>query len=126
MNHLLHALRAAGAGLGAMACLIALTTMLTRWLVPAWSATPPSRGARVFNLVATCLYAAVGGRITAVLAPPASPLWLGLILSLIVLLLSTAATAEFRGLRLGWYPLALAVLPAVATLGAAILTTLYH
>jgi hypothetical protein len=36
------------------------------------------------------------------------------------------AASEFRGQALGYYPLALAVLPAITILGAGILTVLYR
>lgn len=121
----LHSLIAIAAGFGSIAGLTAITTLLMRWLVPAWTKDPPSRSAQLFNLLASCLYAAVGGRIAAVLAP-VSPLIHALILAIIVLLVSTAAAAEFRGQRLGFYPLALAILPSIATLGAGILTVLHR
>lgn len=121
----LHSLIAIAAGFGCIAGLTAITTLLTRWLLPAWAQLPPSRSAQLFNLLASCLYSAVGGRITTVLAP-VSPLIHALILAIIVLLISTAAAAEFRGQPLGFYPLALAVLPSIATLGAGILTVLYR
>ncbi len=85
---------------------------------------PPSRSAQLFNLIASCLYAAIGGRTTAVLAP-VSPLIHCLILAIVVLLISTMAASEFRGQALGYYPLALSVLPSITTLGAGILTVLY-
>jgi hypothetical protein len=121
---LLRSLTAIAAGFGSMVLLIAVTTLLTGWLVPSWVRMPPSRAARIFNLLATCLYAALGGRVTAHLAP-ASPLIHALILAIVVLLLSTIAAGQFRGQSLGYYPLALAVLPSVATLGAGILTVLH-
>jgi hypothetical protein len=116
---------AIAAGFACIALLTAMTTLLTRWLVPSWVRIPPSRSARLFNLVAGCLYSALGGRITAMVAP-ISPLLHSLILAIIVLLLSTIAASEFRGLSLGFYPLALAVFPAMATLAGAILTVLYR
>ena len=67
----------------------------------------------------------LGGRITAMVAP-ISPLIHSLILAIIVLLISTIAASEFRGQALGFYPLALAVLPAMATLAGGILSVLYH
>jgi hypothetical protein len=67
----------------------------------------------------------LGGRITAMLAP-ISPLVHSLILAIIVLLISTIAASEFRGQALGLYPLALAVLPAMATLAGGILLVLYR
>lgn len=128
MSRLPSALAALAAGFGLFALLTALTTVLTRWLLPAWSAMPPPRGVRLFNLAATCLFGAAGGRATACAAlrrvPPADALWLGLVLALLVLVLTAAAAFQFRGHRLGWYPLALAVLPPAATLGAAILEVL--
>jgi hypothetical protein len=120
-----NSLIAIAAGFGSMVLLIAITTLLTRWLVPSWTRMPPSRAARIFNLLASCLYAAFGGRVTALLAP-ASPLIHALILAIIVLLLSTMAASEFRGQSLGYYPLALAILPSIATLGAGILTVLHR
>jgi hypothetical protein len=122
---LLHSFVAIAAGFGCMAVLITITTLLTRWLVPGWTRMPPSRAAQIFNLLASCLYGAVGGRVTALLAP-VSPLIHALILAIIVLLVSTMAASEFRGQTLGYYPLALAVLPSIATLAAGILTVLYH
>jgi hypothetical protein len=121
----LHSLIAIAAGFGAIAGLTAITTLLMRWLVPAWTQMPPTRSARLFNLIATSLYSAIGGRITTALAP-VSPLTHALILAIIVLLVSTAAAAEFRGQPLGFYPFALAVLPSIATRGAGILTLLYR
>jgi hypothetical protein len=115
---------AIAAGFVCMAVLTAVTTLLTRWLVPSWNRMPPSRSAQLFNLIASCLYAALGGRVAAVLAP-VSPLIHALILAIIVLLISTMAASEFRGQALGYYPAALAVLPSIATLGAGILTVLY-
>ena len=49
-----------------------------------------------------------------------------LILAIVVLVVSTIAASEFRGQALGFYPLALALLPSMATLGGGILTVLYH
>ena len=108
-----------------MALLAAITTLLTRWLLPSWAEMPPLRSAQIFNLVASCLYGAAGGRLTATVAP-ISPLVHSLILAIIVLLISTLAASDFRGQALGLYPLALAVLPSLATLGAGILTVLYR
>ncbi len=122
---LLRSFIAIAAGFACMALLTALTTVLTRWLIPSWNRMPPSRSAKLFNLIASCLYAALGGRTAAVLAPVNPPIH-ALILAIVVLLVSTMAASEFRGQALGYYPLALAVLPAVATLGAAILTVLYR
>jgi hypothetical protein len=122
---LLRSFIAIAAGFACMALLTAVTTLLTRWLVPSWNRMPPSRSAQFFNLIASCLYAAMGGPVVVVLAP-ASPLIHALILAIVVLLVSTLAATEFRGQALGYYPLALAVLPAVATLGAGILTVLYR
>jgi hypothetical protein len=116
---------AIAAGFGCMALLTAITTLLTRWLIPSWARMPPSRTAQVFNLVASCLYGALGGRLTATIAP-ISPLVHSLILAIIVLLVSTLAASELRGQAMGFYPLALAVLPSLATLGSGILTVLYR
>jgi hypothetical protein len=102
-----------------------MTTLLTRWLVPSWVKMPPSRTAQIFNLVASCLYAALGGRLTATLSP-ISPLVHSLILAIVVLLVSTLAASELREQALGAYPLALAVLPCLATLGSGILTVLHR
>lgn len=121
----LHSLIAIVAGFGCMAILTTATTLLMRWLVPSWSRMPPSRTAQLFNLVASCLYAAVGGRVTVHFAP-SSPLIHALILAILVLIISTLAASEFRGQSLGFYPLALAVLPSIAMLGAGILTVLYR
>ena len=122
---LLHSFIAIAAGFACMALLTVITTLLTRWLVPSWDRLPPSRSAQLFNLVATCLYAAMAGCATALLAP-ISPLVHSLILAIIVLLVSTMAASELRGQALGFYPLALAVMPSMATLGAGILTVLYR
>jgi Na+/citrate or Na+/malate symporter len=122
---LLRSFIAIAAGFACMALLTAITTLLTRWLVPSWARMPPSRSAQLFNLVAACLYAAVGGRLTALVAP-LSPLLHSLILAIIVLVISTIAASEFRGQALGFYPLALAVLPSLATLAGGILTVLYR
>jgi len=122
---LLHSFIAIAAGFACIALLTGITTLLTRWLLPSWSNLPPSRSAQGFNLVATCLYSAVAGCLTALLAP-VSPLIHSLILAVIVLLVSTLAANELRGQAPGFYPLALAVLPSMAALGAAILTVLYR
>jgi hypothetical protein len=122
---LLHTFIAIAAGFLCMALLTAITTLLTRWLVPSWASMPPSRSAQLFNLMAGCLYSALGGRLTALIAP-ISPLIHSLILAIIVLLISTVAASEFRGQALGFYPLALAVLPSLATLAGGILTVLYR
>jgi hypothetical protein len=122
---LLRSFIAIAAGFACMALLTALTTLLTRWLVPSWARMPPSRSAQLFNLVAGCLYSALGGRMTALIAP-ISPLIHSLILAIIVLLISTIAASEFRGQALGFYPLVLAMLPSLATLVGGILTVLYH
>ena len=122
---LLRSFIAIAAGFACITLLTAVTTLLTRWLVPSWAKMPPSRTAQLFNLVASCLYAALGGSLTATLAP-ISPLVHSLILAIIVLLISTLAASELRGQALGFYPLALAVLPSLATLGSGILTVLYH
>ena len=123
---LLHSFIAIAAGFACMALLTAVTTLLTRWLVPSWS-----------KLAALALGAALqpGGKLplrgdgrtasTARIAP-ISPLIHSLILAIIVLLVSTIAASELRGQALGFYPLALAVLPSLATLGAGILTVLYR
>jgi hypothetical protein len=122
---LLHSLAAIAAGFGTIAALTAITTLITRWLAPAWNRIPPSRGARLFNLVASCLYAGVGGSVVAWFAP-VSPLVHSLILALVVLLMSTLAANELRTSVKGVYPLTLAVLPSMATLGGGILTVLYR
>jgi hypothetical protein len=122
---LLHSFIAITGGFACMALLTAITTLLTRWLTPSWARMPPSRTAQIFNLVASCLYGALGGRLTATIAP-ISPLVHSLILAIIVLLVSTLAASELRGQALGFYPLALAVLPSLATLGSGILTVLYR
>ena len=122
---LLHSFIAIAAGFACMALLTAITTLLTRWLLPSWTRMPPSRTAQIFNLLTTCLYAAVGGRLTATIAP-ISPLFHSLILAIAVLLVSTLAASELRGQALGFYPLALAVLPSLATLGGGILTVLHR
>ncbi|HEX4582505.1 MAG TPA: hypothetical protein VH139_10610 [Acidobacteriaceae bacterium] len=122
---LVHSFIAIAAGFVCIALLTGITTLLMRWLVPSWTRLPPSRSAQFFNLAATCLYSAISGCVTALLAP-VSPLIHSLILAIIVLLVSTVAASELRGQALGFYPLALAVLPSLATLGAGILTVLYH
>jgi hypothetical protein len=122
---LLHSLVAIAAGFGSIAALTAITTLLTRWLAPAWSQMPPSRGAQLFNLVASCLYGGAGGAVVAWFAP-ISPLVHSLILSLIVLPISTLAANELRTSVRGVYPLTLAALPSMATLGGGILTVLYR
>jgi hypothetical protein len=122
---LLQSLLAIAAGFGAIAALTAFTTLLTRWLAPAWSQLPPSRVAQLFNLVASCLYGGVGGAVVAWFAP-VSPLVHSLILSLIVLPISTLGANELRTSVRGVYPLTLAVLPPMATLGGGILTVLYR
>jgi Na+/citrate or Na+/malate symporter len=122
---LFHSFVAITAGFACMALLTGITTLLVSWLVPSWSRLPPTRSAQFFNLVATCLFSAAAGCLTALLAP-ISPLVHSLILAVIVLLVSTVAASELRGQSLGFYPLALAVLPCLATLGGGILTVLYH
>lgn len=122
---LLRSFIAIAGGFAFMALLTGITTLLMRWLVPSWSSLPPSRSAQAFNLAATCLYAAMGGLLAARLAP-ISPLIHSLILAIIVLFVSTLAASELRGQVRGFYPLALAVLPSLATLGAGILTVLYR
>jgi hypothetical protein len=122
---LLHSLLAIGGGFACIAVLTAITTLLTRWLVPSWARLPPSRSAQLFNLAAACLYSAIGGRLTASVAT-VSPLMHSLILAIVVLLISTIAASELRGQALGFYPLALALLPSMATLAGGILTVLYR
>ena len=122
---LFHSFIAIAAGFACIALLTGITTLLMHWLVPSWTRLPPSRSAQFFNLAATCLYSAIAGCVTALLAP-ISPLIHSLILAIIVLLVSTVAASELCGQALGFYPLALAVLPSLATLGAGILTVLYH
>jgi hypothetical protein len=122
---LFHSFIAIAGGFACMAVLTAITTALVRWFAPNWNNLPPSRLAQLFNLVATCLYSAIAGCLTALLAP-ISPLVHSLILSIIVLLVSTIAASEFRGQALGYYPFALAVLPSMSTLGAGILTVLHR
>jgi Na+/citrate or Na+/malate symporter len=122
---LLRSFIAIAAGFGCMAFLTAITTLATRSLLPSWTRMPPSRAAQIFNLVASCLYAGLGGRLTATIAP-ISPLVHSLILAVVLLLVSTIAASEFRGQALGFYPLALAVLPSMAALGSGILTVLYR
>jgi Na+/citrate or Na+/malate symporter len=122
---LLHSFVAIGVGFASMAILTAITTLLMRWLVPSWSRLPPSRSSQLFNLAATCLYSAMAGCATAVLAP-ISPLVHSLILAIIVLLVCTVTASEFRGQSLGFYPFALAVMPSMATLGGGILMVLYR
>lgn len=122
---LLRSFIAIAAGFACMALLTAITTLLTRWLIPSWARMPPSRMAQAFNLAASCLYGVLGGRLTATIAP-VSPLVHSLILAIVVLLVSTLAASELRGQALGFYPLALAVLPSLATLGSGIVTVLYR
>ena len=122
---LLRSFLAIASGFGCIALCIAVTTWMTRWLIPEWSRLPPSRSAQIFNTAASCLFASLGGCVVARLAPE-SPLMHSLILALIVLLVSTAAASELRGAASGIYPLALSVLPAMATLGGGILTVLYR
>ena len=122
---LLRSLLAIAGGFGCIAALTGVTTLITRWLAPAWDRMPPSRGARLFNLVASSLYGGVGGSVVARFAP-VSPLVHSLILALIVLLISTLAANELRTSVPGVYPLTLAVLPSMATLGGGILTVLYR
>jgi len=57
--------------------------------------------------------------LTATIAP-ISPLVHSLILAIVVLLISTLAASELRGQALGFYPLALAVLPSLTTLGSGV------
>ena len=121
---LVHSFIAIAAGFACIALLTGITTLLMRWLVPSWSRLPPSRSAQFFNLAATCLYSAIAGCVTALLAP-ISPLIHSLILAIIVLLVCTVAASEFRGQSLGFYPFALAVMPSMAALGGGILTVLY-
>lgn len=121
---ILQSLLAIAGGFAWIALTIAVTTLLTRWLVPSWTQMPPSRAARLFNVMASCVFAMTGGLLTVRLAP-VSPLVHALILAIIVLLLSTIAASELRGSVAGIYPLALAVLPSLATLGGAILAVLY-
>jgi hypothetical protein len=121
----LRSLVAIAAGFGCIAALTAITTLITRWLAPAWNRMPPSRGERLFNLVASCVYAGFGGSVVARFAP-ISPLVHSLILAVIVLLISTVAANELRTSVKGVYPLTLAVLPSIATLGGGILTVLYR
>ena len=122
---LLRSFLAIAGGFACIALCTAVATLLTRWLVPAWSNMPPSRSARIFNLLASSLFGAIGGSFAAAMAP-VSPLIHSLILAMIVLLISTFAASELRGAVQGFYPLALAVLPSLATLGAGILTVLYR
>jgi len=64
---LLRSFIAIAAGFACMALLTAITTLLIRWLTPSW-ADATSRTAQIFNLVASCLYGALGGRLTATIA----------------------------------------------------------
>jgi hypothetical protein len=122
---LLRSFMAIAGGFACIALLTAITTLLTHWLVPSWAKMPPSRSAQIFNLMASCLYAGMAGCFTATVAP-ISPLLHSLILAIVVLLVSTLAASELRGQALGFYPLALAVLPSLATLGSGILTVLHR
>jgi len=122
---LLHSFLAIAAGFYAIAICMGGATLLARWLAPGLSTMPPSRAAQAFNLVASSLFAVEGGSLTARLAP-ASPLMHSLILAIIVLLVSAVAASTLRGVARGIYPLALAVLPSVATLAGGILTVLYR
>src|SRR3954451_13511818 len=122
---LIHSFIAIAAGFGSIALLTAITTLLTRWLVPSWARLPPSPSAQLFTLVAGCPSSALGGRVTAIVAP-SQPLFLSLILAIVVLLVSTIAASEFRHQALGFYPFALAVLPCLAALAGGILTVLYR
>jgi hypothetical protein len=121
----LHSWLAIAAGFGTIAALTAITTLVTRWLGPSWNQMPPLRGTQLFNLAASCLYGGLGGSVAAWFAP-VSPLVHSLILALIVLLISTLAANELRTSVKGAYPLTLAVLPSMATLGGGILTVLYR
>src|SRR6201996_9638804 len=98
---LLHSFLAIGGGFACIALLTAITTLLTRWLVPSWARLPPSRSAQLFNLAAARLSSAIGGRPTASV-PPVSPLMPSLILAIVVLVVSTIAASEFRGQALGF------------------------
>lgn len=122
---LLRSFLAIAAGFYAMVICIGGVTLLARWLAPGFSRLPPSRAAQAFNLAASSLFAAEGGSIAARLAP-ASPLVHSLILAIIVLLIATLAANALRGAAPGYYPLALAVLPSIATLAGGILTVLYR
>jgi hypothetical protein len=122
---MLRSFLAIAAGFYAIAICMGGATLLARWLAPGFSAMPPSRPAQAFNLVVSSLLSAEGGHITTRLAPE-SPLIHSLILAIIVLLVATAAASTLRGLTRGIYPLALAVLPSIATLGGGILTVLYR
>jgi hypothetical protein len=122
---LLRSFMAIAGGFVCIALLTAITTLLTHRLVPSWAKMPPSRSAQIFNLVTSCLYAAMAGCFTATVAP-ISPLLHSLILAIVVLLVSTLAASELRGQSMGFYPLALAVLPSLATLGSGILTVLHR
>ena len=86
---------------------------------------PPTRTARIVNLAASMLFSTVGGCVAALMAP-ASPLVHTLILAIVVLVVSTFAANELRGVARGIYPLALAVLPSMATLAGGIWIVLYR
>ncbi len=121
---LLRSFLAIAGGFYVIAMCVGGATLLARWLAPELSRLPPSRRAQAFNLVASSLFAALGGSTTARLAP-LSPLVHSLILAIVVLLVAAVATTELRGVAHGLYPLALTVLPSIAALAGGILTVLY-
>jgi len=112
---ILHVFLALLAGFCAMAALVAVATVLLKWLTPSWVGDQgkPSPGYAFVNLGYSFLAAAAGGYVTA-WAAPANPLYLVLTLGVVVLALAALSAMQAKGLQPIWYQLSLV---AIAPLG---------
>lgn len=139
----LRSLLAIGAGFLTLAVLVSLATVLMRRFVPQWTmheetslddptndpvrggapAAAASRVGMAVNLAASMIFAAVGGAVTAWLAPD-RPLIHALMLALAVLILSALAAHDVGRRTTAIYALALLALTPMAALGGGILVTL--
>jgi FtsH-binding integral membrane protein len=127
---------AIGAGFFTLAVLVSIATAWMRHSAPQWTtparhdgdvdtkteATTTRLGMAV-NLAASMLFAAVGGAVTALLAP-ARPLLHTLMLSLAVLIVSALAVHDLRDRARATYQVALLALTPMAALGGGILLVL--
>jgi hypothetical protein len=115
---------AIAAGFLLLSTLIGITSVLFRKFVPAWSDPEnSSRPAMAANLLPTCLYTALGGALTAFLAPRGA-LAHALMLALVTLVFSAISAFYLPAKFPLSYRLAIIALPPMAALGGGILEAL--
>ena len=119
-----HSLLAVLGGFAAMALLVMVTTALAAvLLVPGGMMAMSQPGATLprayltVNVLCSALAALVGGGITARLAA-ADPLWHGVALAVLMVLMSVGSMRQARGRQPRWYQFTLmTAMPALAILG---------